>query len=264
MIEPERHNGTPAEGKTARLSRSQLLLGADAMSRLEEVKVIVFGTGGVGSWAVEALARTGVRHLTIVDSDCVAPSNINRQMPARTDTVGRLKVEVIKEHIALVNPGAEVTAITTPYTPATAAGFHLESYDYIIDAIDSLSNKAALILHATSLPRVKFFSSMGAALKLDPTRIAVAEFRDVKGCPLARALRNKFKRTGRQPRRKFKCVYSPELLTNRGESDGVEAPGGRWDAAKASTNGSLLHITGIFGFTLAGLVIEDIAQTPLG
>lgn len=241
----------------ARLSRSALLLGQEAMERLGQVRVIVFGTGGVGSWAVEALARTGITHLTIVDSDCVSPSNINRQMPARTDTVGRPKVKVIAEHIRLVNPDAEVTTITTPYTPETAESFHLQDYDYIIDAIDSLANKAALILHATRLPGVKFYSSMGAALKLDPMRIRVAEFWDVKGCPLARALRNRFKRTGIGPRRKFKCVYSDELVANRGAVN-PDVAGGQWDATKAATNGSLLHITGIFGFTLAGLVIEDI------
>lgn len=245
-----------------RVSRSRLLLGEEVMERLGEARVIVFGTGGVGSWAVEALARTGLKHITIVDSDCVATSNINRQMPARTDTVGRLKVDVIREHVALVNPDAEVTAIATPYTPETADSFGLEGYDYIIDAIDSLSNKAHLILHATSLPGVKLYSSMGAALKLDPTRVRVAEFWEVKGCPLARALRNRFKRSGQRPRRRFRCVYSDELLSNRGsEAAAAMAGGGQWDAAKAAVNGSLLHITGIYGFTLAALVIEDIAAS---
>ena len=242
-----------------RLSRSRLLLGDTVMERLANARVIVFGLGGVGSWAVEALARTGLRHLTIVDNDCVTESNINRQMPARIDTVGRLKVEVVKEHIALINPEAEVTALAVPYTPETAADFHLEGYDYVIDAIDSLSNKVALILHATSLRGVKLFSSMGAARKLDPQKIRVAEFYDVEGCPLARAIRQRLKRMGVRPRRKFKCVYSPELIDNQG-SESPDAVGGAWDAVKGGPNGSLLHITGIFGFTLAGLVISDLSK----
>lgn len=242
-----------------RLSRSRLLLGDSVMERLASVRVIVFGLGGVGSWAVEALARTGIRHLTIVDNDCVAVSNINRQLPARTDTIGRLKVDVVKEHIALINPDAEVTAIAEAYTSETAADFHLEDYDYVIDAIDSLSNKVALILHATSLGGVRFYSSMGAARKLDPQKISVAEFYDVAGCPLARAIRQRMKRMGVRPRRKFKCVYSPELVDNHG-NETPSASAGAWDAVKGAPNGSLLHITGIFGFTLAGLVIEDLER----
>ncbi|MDE6801541.1 MAG: ThiF family adenylyltransferase [Muribaculaceae bacterium] len=110
-----------------RLSRSRLLLGDTVMERLANARVIVFGLGGVGSWAVEALARTGLRHLTIVDNDCVTESNINRQMPARIDTVGRLKVEVVKEHIALINPEAEVTALAVPYTPKRLPTFILRA-----------------------------------------------------------------------------------------------------------------------------------------
>ncbi|MDE6335548.1 MAG: tRNA threonylcarbamoyladenosine dehydratase, partial [Muribaculaceae bacterium] len=137
----------------------------------------------------------------------------------------------------------------------TAESFHLEDYDFIIDAIDSLKHKALLIDLATRT-KSGFFSSMGAALKVDPTRIKVAEFRDVKGCPLARALRQRFKKAGYWPARKFQCVYSDELLENRGEPRlDVEAKG---DSVKASTNGSLMHITAIFGLTLAGLVIRKL------
>ena len=248
-----------AMNSDTRLSRSRLLLGDTVMERLATARVIVFGLGGVGSWAVEALARTGIRRLTIVDNDCVTESNINRQMPARIDTVGRLKVDVVREQIALINPDAEVTALAEAYTPETAASFHLEDYDYVIDAIDSLSNKVALILHATSLQGVRLFSSMGAARKLDPQKIRVAEFYDVEGCPLARAIRQRMKRMGVRPRRKFKCVYSPELVDNHG-SDTAEAGTGAWDSVKGAPNGSLLHITGIFGFTLAGLVISDLSK----
>lgn len=244
-----------------RLSRSRLLLGDDVMARLESVRVIVFGLGGVGSWAAEALVRTGLRHITIVDNDRVAVSNINRQLPATADTVGELKAEALRRHLLTVSPDVQVTALTRPYTPETADTFSLDSYDYIIDAIDSLSCKAALILHATSLRGVKLFSSMGAALKMDPTRVSVAEFRQVKGCPLARALRHRFKRTGMLPARKFKCVYSDELLSNRLPAvPDAPAAGGSWDSSKAAVNGSLLQVTGTVGFTLASLVISDLCS----
>ncbi len=238
-------------------SRSRLLLGEAVMKRLEEVRVIVFGVGGVGSWCAESLVRTGIKHLTIVDSDCVAVSNINRQLMATTETVGEVKVEALKRHLLSVNPDAEVDARAELFTEETAESFHLESYDFIIDAIDSLKHKALLIDLATRT-KAGFFSSMGAALKLDPTRIKVAEFRNVVGCPLARALRQRFKRMGRWPARKFQCVYSDELLENRGEAYlDVEKKG---DSVKASTNGSLMHITAIFGLTLAGLVIKKIEK----
>lgn len=236
--------------------RSRLLLGDDTMTRLATTRVIIFGIGGVGSWAAEALVRTGLRHLTIVDNDRVAVSNINRQLPATIQTVGELKVEALKRHLLSVNPDAEITTIAQPYTPETAAEFNLENYNYVIDAIDSLSCKAALILHATSLKGVRLYSSMGAALKLDPTRVKVAEFWQVQGCPLARALRQRFKRTGHRPSRKFQCVYSDELVANRGTLH-PDASTGQWDTAKAAINGSLLQVTGTVGFTLAALVVND-------
>ena len=237
-------------------SRSERLLGAEGMERLRSVRAIVFGVGGVGSWVAEGLVRTGVTHLTIVDSDSVAVSNINRQLPATTLTVGQPKVEALKRHLLEVNPEAQVTALATIYSAENAAMFELEKYDYIVDCIDSLEHKTSLILHATSLP-AKFYSSMGAALKMDPTRISVAEFWKVKGCPLAAALRRRIKKKGAFPKKKFKCVFSEELLENR--LDTAVTSGGTWDSQKAQINGSLMHITAIYGLTLAGLIIQDIA-----
>lgn len=239
------------------LSRSVRLLGEEGVKKIESARVIVFGVGGVGSWCAEALVRTGVRHLTIVDGDRVAPSNINRQLMATTSTIGEIKVRALKEHLLTVGPGAEIEAIEKEFSEETAAEFHLEEYDYIVDAIDSLKDKVALIEAATSVG-ARFFSSMGAALKMDPTRIRVVEFRDAKGCPLARALRNRFKKKGRFPKRKFKVVYSDELLPNLGPEPDVE--GSFVDSRKAQVNGSLMHITAIFGLTLAGLIIEDIVS----
>ena len=232
--------------------RAELLLGDEAMGRIAEKRVIIFGVGGVGSWCAESLVRSGIRKLTIVDSDRVCITNINRQLMATTKTVGQAKVDALKERLLSINPSAEITALQQIFTAETAESFHLESYDYIIDAIDSLKDKALLILMATSLPSKEgdkgraFFSSMGAALKLDPTRIKIAEFWKVTGDPLARALRNRFKREKVFPKRKFQCVYSDELLENKMPVDPNE-----------KGNGTIAHITAIFGFMLAGLVIQD-------
>lgn len=237
-------------------NRATLLLGEATMKRLAAARVIVFGIGGVGSWCAESLIRSGLGHLTIVDNDVVCSSNINRQLMATTRTVGQPKVEALKEHLLEVNPEADITTLQQTFTEATAADFDLDKYDYVIDAIDSLRDKALLIEQACR-SRAQLFSSMGAALKIDPTRIRVAEFWKVQGDPLARALRNLFKRQGRRPRRKFKCVFSDELLKNQTET---AAENEATANPKAHTNGSLMHITAIFGCTLAGLVLQDICK----
>ena len=234
--------------------RSELLLGNEVMERIAQKRVIIFGVGGVGSWCAESLVRSGIHQLTIVDSDRVCTTNINRQLMATTLTVGQVKVEALKERLLSINPSAEITALQKIFSQETAEEFNLDSYDYIIDAIDSLKDKAQLILTACKT-RAMFFSSMGAALKLDPTRIKVTEFWKVQGDPLARAIRKKFKHYGQFPEKKFQVVYSDELLENRGcPIDEGEEPS---SFDKPQTNGSLAHITAIFGFTLAGLVIQD-------
>ena len=199
-------------------SRQELLLGTEAMEHIASVSVIIFGVGGVGSWCAESLVRSGVRHLTIVDSDTVCITNVNRQLMATTSTVGQVKVDVMKRRLLDINPEAEIEAICGVYSEETADQYDLDSYDYVIDAIDSLRDKACLILRATQ-STATFFSSMGAALKMDPTKIDVAEFWKVKGCPLAAALRRKFKHAKTFPSRKFRCVYSEELLSNQGRKD---------------------------------------------
>lgn len=238
-------------------NRTELLLGPDALKRLSNARVILFGTGGVGSWTAEALIRTGVGSLTIVDADNVAQSNINRQSIAFTSTIGKSKVGLLRDRLLDINPNAVITALHQQYTADTAADFDLSQYDYVIDAIDSLADKALLILNACRA-KTRLYSSMGAALKLDPTRIKVDEFWNVKGCPLAAALRNRFKRSGIRPSRKFRCVYSDELLQNKGFATDNS---GAMTYGKKSTNGVICHITAIFGFTLAGLVVKDIV-TP--
>ena len=256
--------------------RTELLLGDELMERLSSKSVIIFGVGGVGSWCAESLIRSGIRHLTIVDSDRVCITNINRQLMATTKTVGHVKVDALKERLLSINPSAEITALQQIFTAETAESFNLASYDYVIDAIDSLKDKLLLIQMACET-KVKFFSSMGAALKIDPTRIQVAEFWKVQGAPLARALRKRFKQTKQFPKRKFLCVFSDELLQNKGHNAtcGTEqcmcpkaknGPGDpkllnhEWCSSKAQINGTMAHITAMFGFMLAGLVIKDTVE----
>ena len=218
------------------------------MERVAQQRIIVFGCGGVGSWCIEALVRSGFRHITLVDFDRVSPSNINRQLMATQSTVGQVKVEAMRRHLLDINPEADIVIRNETYCADTAETFPLDDYDYVIDAIDSLPDKQLLIERATR-SRAQFFSSMGAALKMDPTRVQVTEFWKVKGCPLARALRQRFKKQQRFPARKFQCVYSDELLKNQEVADAGER-----------ANGSLVHITAIFGLTLAGLVIQDVRK----
>ena len=219
-------------------SRTRLLVGDDAAGRLSDIRVIVFGVGGVGSWCVEGLVRSGVRRVTIVDPDCVCPSNVNRQLMATAETVDRVKVDALKEHLLTINPEAEIDARHMAFCAGTAGQFDLNGYDYVIDAIDSLQDKM-LLIRAACDSRATLFSSMGAARKLDPTRVRVAE---------ARSLRQGFKKSGLLPSRKFQCVYSDELLDNAGTS------------LEPRANGSMVHVTAVFGFTLAGLVIGDVAH----
>ena len=244
---------------TAYSNRTELLLGADVLARLGDVRVALFGVGGVGSWCAEGLVRSGVKHLTLVDADCVSASNVNRQLMATPRTVGRVKVEALRERLLEIAPDAEITALQKVFTAETAGEFAMEGYDYIIDAIDSLKDKAELILRATRTPAV-FFCAMGAALKVDPTQVRVGEFWNVRGCPLGAALRKKFKQNHTWPGHKFRCVYDEEVLPNRGGVGQAETE----LFNKAQINGSLAHITAIFGMTLAGLVIDDVYHKIAG
>lgn len=236
--------------------RTRMLVGEEAMRCLMAARVIVFGVGGVGSWCVESLVRSGIVRITIVDSDCVSPTNINRQLMATVSSEGRPKVEALSERLRDINPEVQITAIQGVYDETTASRFNLDDYDYVVDAIDTVKAKILLIQNATA-SRAKLFSSMGAALKMDPARIQVSEFWKVSGCPLARALRNVLKRPGMRPGKKFQCVWSPELLSNRGDTGMLESEAG---AIKQKANGTVAHITAIFGFTLAGLIVKDITS----
>lgn len=240
-------------------TRTALLLGADGVERLAASRVIVFGAGGVGSWCIEALARAGVGHIAIVDSDIAAPSNLNRQLVALHSTVGQLKVNIAALRVHDINPAARVEAIASVYDARTAAQFALDSYDVIVDAIDSVAPKALLIVNGTRCRHARLVSSMGAALKTDLLQITQAPFERVKGDPLARALRDRFRRTGIGPARKFRCVYSPQLVRNKA------LPGHDSDTAQTANglkrvNGTLVTTTASFGLHLAQLTLDTLLR----
>lgn len=223
-------------------SRSEALLGAEGMDRLRNARVILFGVGGVGSWCAEALIRTGLIHLTLVDGDVVQPSNVNRQLPATRETIGRPKVEVLKERLLTINPEAEIEAVFENYyadgKTKSGADLKIGEYDYVIDAIDSVAAKTDLIINATRVRGMKVFSSMGAALRFDPTAVTTGELMTIKGDALAKAVRARMKKIGLHPYRKVRCVYSTE------------------QAHPCETRGSLMQVTAVFGCTLASMVIN--------
>lgn len=218
------------------------MLGREAMEALRTKRVILFGVGGVGSWASEALVRTGLTHLTIVDGDTVQASNINRQLPATRATMGMPKVEALRERLLSLNPEAEIIALHEMVNADWLAANGLENYDYVIDAIDSVADKTDLLLYASRIKGLKIFSSMGAALRFDPTQVTTGELMSIKGDALAKAVRERMKRLDRHPSKKIRCVYSTE------------------QAQRCETRGSLMQVTAVFGCTLASLVIRDLSQ----
>ena len=227
-------------------ARSEALLGEKAMEALRNTRVIIFGVGGVGSYAAEALIRTGLTHLTIVDGDTVQPSNLNRQLPATRATMGMPKVEALKARLLEINPDAEIEAINAFYGENGMAkddsfNFQLSTFNFIIDAIDSVNDKTDLIIYATRV-RVKIFSSMGAALRFDPTQVTTGELMSIQGDALAKAVRARMKKLDIHPYKKVRCVYSTE------------------QAQRCETRGSLMQVTAVFGLTLASLVIQDITN----
>lgn len=245
--------------------RTELLVGTNGLTKIQETKVILFGVGGVGSWCAEALLRSGIQHMTLVDFDEVCVTNINRQLMATTKTVGQKKVEALKQRLLDINPEANILCLQKIYSKENVADFQLHSYDYIIDAIDSLDNKLNLILEANKVSGT-LFSSMGAALKLDPTAVKTAEFWKVNTCPLAAALRRKM-RKGEKPAKKFTCVYSDEIQENRQTDLTDKFVGKEIDftgladetlSKKGQANGTTVFVTATFGLTLASLVIKDI------
>lgn len=230
-------------------SRSELLLGADGIKKLEKSRVAVFGVGGVGSYAVEALARSGIGALDLIDDDVVSLTNINRQLIALHSTVGRAKVDVAAERLADINPDCAVRTFRTFYTPETAGQFDFSQYDYVVDAIDTVSGKIALAVQAEAAG-VPIISAMGAGNKLDPTAFEVADINKTSVCPLARVMRRELKKRGIK---NLKVVYSKEeALTplDCEEENGVHK--------KRRTPGSVAFVPSVAGLIIAGEVIKDL------
>lgn len=225
-------------------SRTELLLGKEAVERLEGAHVAVFGVGGVGGFAAEALARAGVGKITLVDSDTVSESNVNRQIIALSSTVGRPKVEAMRERMLDINPDLTVQIHNAFYSEQTRDRFDFESYDYVVDAIDSVRSKVDLIVTAKK-HGARIISAMGAGRKLDPTAFVVSDISKTSVCPLARAVRTALKKQGVTS---LKVVFSkePPIPFPDGENGG--APG------------SVSFVPGVMGLIMAGEVIKDLAS----
>ena len=230
--------------------RTAMLLGEEALARLQKARVAVFGIGGVGGYTVEALARSGIGHLDLIDSDTVGLSNINRQLLATHSTVGMQKVEAAKQRILDINPQAEVTTWPIFYLPDTADRFDFTQYDYIVDAIDTVTGKLALVERATACG-TPIICCMGTGNKLDAAAFEVADISKTSMCPLARIMRKELNKRGIKH---LKVVYSKEeALTPTGWEEEAAALG------KRQIPGSVSFVPGAAGLILAGEVIKDIA-----
>ncbi len=234
-----------------RFIRTELLLGKNAMEKLRRSRVAVFGIGGVGGYAVEALARSGVGAIDLIDNDKVSLSNVNRQIYATDRTVGLYKVDVAKERILSINPECMVRTYKVFYLPEIAKAFDLMNYDYIIDAIDTVTGKLALARNAKECS-VPMISSMGAGNKLDPTKFEVADISETSVCPLARTMRRELKKLGVES---LKVVYSKEQpVCLKGELELSES--GR------VIPGSTAFVPSVAGLIIAGEVIKDLISLP--
>ena len=240
--------------------RTEMLLGAEAMKKLRNARVAVFGVGGVGGYLCEALARVGVGAIDLFDNDAVSLSNINRQIIALHSTVGRSKVEVMRERILDINPDCRVRAYQTFYLPENADDYPLDGYDYIADAVDTVAAKIELAVRADRMG-VPIIAAMGAGNKLDPTRFAVKDLFETSGCPLARVMRRELKARGIK---KLKVVFSDEPAAVR-PSDAPadvydsDTTGGCDTTHKKSPPASLSFVPSVMGLIMAGEIVKEIA-----
>ncbi len=229
-------------------SRTEGLLGGEAMERLGNARVAVFGIGGVGGYVCEALARSGVGALDLIDNDRVATSNLNRQIIATHDTLGQCKVHAMRERIRQINPEAAVEVYPCFFLPENKEDFPFGQYDYIVDAVDTVAAKIALVMEAEER-NVPIISSMGAGNKLDASAFRVADIYSTKVCPLARVMRRELKKRGI---RKLKVVYSEETpLVPEEDMTGEEG--------RRSTPGSVAFVPSVAGLIMAGEVVKDLA-----
>ena len=243
-------------------SRTQLIFGAEGMERLYRARVAVFGIGGVGGYTVEALARSGVGTLDLIDDDCVCLTNVNRQIFATRKTVGQYKVDVAQARILEINPDAVVHTYKTFYSPQTAEQFDFTQYDYVVDAIDTVTGKLALVEQAERAG-VPIISSMGAGNKVDPTAFEVADIYETSVCPLARVMRQELRKRGI---RKLKVVYSKEPaltpiddMTISCRAHCICPPGtARKCTQRRQVPGSNAFVPPAVGLILAGEVVKDL------
>ena len=246
-------------------SRTRLLLGQAGLDRLRAARVAVFGIGGVGGYVVEALARSGVGALDLIDDDRVSLSNLNRQIIATRSTLGMYKVDAAAARIHDIDPDITVRTYRTFYTPETAGQFDFSRYSYVVDAIDTVAGKLALVMQARAAG-VPIICSMGAGNKLDPSRFEVADIYQTSVCPLARVMRSECRKRGVD---RLKVVYSkePPLVPAPEEAAAAAQDGGtsgRPGAPKKLAPGSVAFVPSAAGLVLAGEVIRDIALAPAG
>lgn len=235
--------------KDDQLQRTEMLLGKEALEKLRRSRVAVFGVGGVGGFAVEALARTGIGALELVDRDVVSLTNLNRQILATHETIGRDKVDVAVERVRAIDPSIRVTGRKCFYLPETADQFDFSGYDYVVDAVDTVKAKIDIIVRATEAG-VPVISSMGAGNKLDPTQFRVADIYKTSMDPLAKVLRKELRKRGAK---RLKVVYSPEKPLTPGDPGEEPAPG------KRTTPGSIAFVPSVAGLVIAGEVVKDLA-----
>ncbi len=237
--------------------RTELLYGEENMKKFASSRVAVFGIGGVGGYVVEALARSGIGALDLIDSDRVCPSNINRQIIASTDTVGMYKVDAAMERIKAINPDCLVRTFRTFYLPETQDLFDFRVYDYVVDAIDTVTGKLAIIENAKKAG-VPVISSMGAGNKICPSAFTVADIYETSVCPLAKVMRRELRKRGIDS---LKVVYSkePPLSPLTSPSEDMKTPG----TAKRPVPGSTAFVPSVAGLIIAGEVINDLARFPV-
>ncbi len=248
-------------------SRTRLLLGADAMDTLKNKKVAVFGIGGVGGYVCEALVRSGIGAFDLTDDDKVCLTNLNRQIIATRKTIGQYKVDVMKERMLDINPDADVTIHKCFFLPENADDFPFNEYDYIVDAVDTVTAKIELIMKADKAG-VPIISAMGAGNKLDPGKFKIADIYDTDVCPLARVMRRELKKRGIK---KLKVVYSDEQPIqpmedeNEGSVDGVSAGSSAASpeddsthTKRRSTPGSTAFVPAVAGLMIAGEIVKDL------
>lgn len=246
-------------------SRTQLLLGQESMDLLADATVAVFGIGGVGGYTVEALARSGVGHFVLVDDDKICLTNINRQIIATRSSVGKYKVDVMKERILDINPKVEVNVHKCFYLPETKDEFDFSQYSYVVDAVDTVTAKIQLVMEAKEAG-VPIISSMGAGNKLDPTAFEVADIYKTSVCPLAKVMRRELKKRGVK---KLKVVYSKEQPTRPIEDMSISCrtncicpPGAAHKCTeRRDIPGSTAFVPSVVGLIIAGEVIKDLAKT---